>query len=731
LDTLNKFESLPQSEKEAILKEMVKEGKFKDPLFWAFLRFAAPYIGWGVRTGLMIYLLHDYLVKREKEKSTIHKFVSAILTVVLPKIEDIKSARVPISLDKTIRPPRHIEDLVTDAFAGLIAATLLGEVIHQLSRMRIKYIGAWLYQFAGFRYWTGAIWGNFIDVYFRTPLRYAYNAEFRPRLAPLRDIAYMYQRGRLEPDKVRRALAYYGIMRDFDDRYLWIWKRPLDPFSFAFLQQTLYFNKDEIEELTTDMGYRKDVVKYLTKAPLMWGLSPFKTSIRHRLMTAYYKGYKKLGEVVGTINTIWRILDLEEIAQKEAETIYFVESTDDKVDTLLDKFQKDLLTEPQVRKELAKYVVNPERIDDYVERIKVKKYKKTAETEIPNQKSFIRSVLTRGRKEGVLSQEDFLSYLNQAEKINDLNALYLFRANLEKFIEDEIDKARSQSEETRSYLSTIASTLVNCFEQKFIDEATLERELKKARQITDPVTAYKVKAYWERFYREQSQKRKEDEEETEGYLSLLASTLISCYEDGYLSKEDLESEYKKAEGIKDKHTAYLVKAEWRQYYERIKALEDLLMDRLEEGIITEGTFRSEAAKSGICNWKIDLDIAKWEIKTFGREIAESARTYRRYYALKKALNDLKERGFITDDQLKAALDKAKGITDPDEMLKLQTEYQIMLDDKKIALDSVTELYLADLIPEAEFYERLKEIIVVPEFREAYYKEIREKKEKQK
>lgn len=731
LNTLKKFESLPQSEKEQILKKMIKEGNPNDPLFWQFFRFATPFVGWGLRTGLMVFLLYDYLVKRDKERSFLKRFSSKLIAIVLPEIEELKKARIPITLKKTIQPSLHIKSLVSDAFAGLIAATLLGDVVSTLAGGTFRHIGAWLYRFGGFSYWTTAIWGNFIDVFFRVPLRYSFNAEFRTRLAPLRDIAYMYQRGRIDPDKVKRALAYYGIMDDFDDKYLWIWKRPLDPFSFAFLQQTLYFDEKQIEELTTDMGYREGVKEYLKLAPMMWGLSPFKTSIRHRMMTAYYKGFTTLGNVVGTLNTIWRVLDLNTIARKEAETIYFVESTEDKVNTILEKFKKDLLTEPQARRELAKYVVNPERINDYIERIKVKKYKKTAEEEIPNQKKFIRSVLERGRKEGVLTQDEFLSYLNQAEKINDLNALYLFRANLEKYIEDEIDKKRIQEGETKNYLSTIASVLVNCYEEKFIDEATLETELKKARQITDPVTAYKVKANWERFYQEQKDKRKKDGEETEGYLSLLASTLISCYEEGYLSKEELESEYKKAEGIKDKHTAYLVKAEWRQYYEKTKTLESLLMDQLEKEMITEGTFREEAKRIGIQDWKIELDIAEWEIKTYGREIKKSARTYRRYYALKKTLNDLKERGFITEEQLKAALEKAKGITDPDEMLKLQTKYQIMLDDKKIALDSITELYLNDLIPEAEFYERLKEIIVIPELREAYYKEIREKKEKKK
>ena len=725
--SLKKFESLSSSQKEEIIREVAQRGRIDDPIFWQFFRFSSPFVAWGIRTGTMVYLLYDYLVKRDKERTTLKRFTSKLISIVLPEAEELKRARIPITLDKTIRPSLHIADLISDAFAGLIAATLLGDVVATLAGGTFRHIGAWLYRFAGFGYWTTAIWGNFIDVYFRTPLRYSFNAEFRTRLAPLRDIAYMYQRGRISPDKVKRSLAYYGIMPDFDEKYLWIWKRPLDPFSFAFLQQTLYFNESEILELTTDMGYRSGVVKYLKKAPLMWGLSPFKTSIRHRLMTAYYKGYKRLGEVVGTINTVWRVLDLNEIAQKEAETIYFVESTDDKVSTILDKFKKDLLTEPQARRELARFIVNPERIDDLIERIKVKKFKKTAEQELPDQKKFVRSILTRGRKEGVLTQDEFLAYLNQAEKINDLNALYLFRANLEKFIEDAIEKKRAEEGETRNYLSTVASILVNCYQEKFIDDVTLDRELKKAKQITDPVTAYKVKAYWERFYKEQQEKRKQDEKETEGYLSLLASVLISCYEEGYLTKEELDSEYTKAEGIKDKHTAYLVKAEWRQYYERVKTLENLLMEQLEKKQISEGTFRAEAKSIGIQDWKIDLDIAEWEIKTYGREIKVSAKRYRRYYALKKTLNDLKENGFITEEQLKAVLEKAKKITDPDEMLKLQTEYQIMLDDKKIARDSLTELFLHDLISEPEFYERLKEVIVVDAIREAYYRDIISKK----
>jgi hypothetical protein len=528
-------------------------------------------------------------------------------------------------------------------------------------------------------------------------------------------------------------------------------------------------------------------------APMMWALSPFKTSIRKQLMDSYASGFIPLKEVVDSLTEVWSILKLPDIAKREAETRYWYESTKEKVDQIIDKFTKGMIEEPDLRTALAEYIKDPKILEDYVERGKIRRFRKPLEERLPEQKKFILGTLQSLYKERIIEEPQFKTYLSQADTINDFEALALLRASLARLYDEEMDKMKKKKEEADGEMKLAASILTSCYKEGYISKETLESELEKARAITDLKAAYVFRAEWAKFFEEETEKRKKEKEEAEGQISLLAGILTNCYKQGYISKELFESELTKAKKIEKKEPAYILRAEWEKFFEeeterRRKEKEDaegqiallssilidiysdgyidetlfkselakakqikerepayilkgqwakfrevtkqqieLLKDNFEKDIITEGTFYNELKNLGIEDWKIANLVEEMEIKKYGKKISPEEKLLSEYRSLRSILDKSHKEGFIDATTVRSVLMEVRTWTDPYAILKVRAEWEYDFDLSKIRVQEAEELFLRDIITEAELLERLKrEIVIEDKLTEVYTKTLAEK-----
>jgi hypothetical protein len=725
------------------------------------------------------------------------------------------------------------------ALVGYIFQIILGKFAGWLNAPTLDELSALIAPFASFRIISNRMIVAFATPAFTRPFRWAGNMAFPTELPTAREVLWWNARGILEPSQWDLAKKIYGDkalpqpklgpesidmvlrMRGLGDNFIEALKirafRPIDPFSFAFLSQTGYFVPDEVDFLVRDMGYRPEVRDYLTKAPMMWGLSPFKTSIRTRIMNGVSDGFIEEEKAVRILEKLWKILDMRTIMTLEAQTRYWYETTKDRVDILSDKAVKEIISEEELRTELSRgpvihisglirgeerleedlemRVVNPDKLESYIERVRTKKFRRPLEERLPEQKRFILSALTslysigkydatkfvetlkkadeitdfielaklradlerelddyrdelkRQRdelknylsliagilvseyREGAITLDVLERRLDEAEKIKDRKKAYEKKAEYERELEEYQAKKASEKEEVKSYLSVVASTLVECYEEGAITKDRLDSELILAEQITSRRVAYALKAQWARFLREFRDKKAADEEKVKEYLSTVAGSIITAFEQGKIDYDTMVSELEFAESVTDKKVAYALKGLWERFNRETDMKITNLRASLDSGLITEGSFYDEMFNLGIQEWRINAEIEAYEIKTYGKAISVEAKWISEYRAVMTILDKIKKSGFMTIEQIKYNIDTIQKMVSALDILRKRRKLETFYDTQRIRVEALAEQFFIDLITEPYLYEELKKIIVVPDTLEKVFLEIKAEKSK--
>jgi len=557
------------------------------------------------------------------------------VTETMEPFEKVISPFTGFSFKESPEKPEHLVTGLKQAVSGLLLQTLFSFFVAYLARLPYTFISAMIFRFTRYETILRYVRDPFIRQTIGRRFEYSANIFFKTNLPPWHLVERIFARridagGLGHGELLDRFLDMRGIFPELRDHLKAAIRRPLDPFSFAFLSQTGYFREADWKWLVRDMGYREEVLDFLIKAPMMWGLSPFKTSIRTRLMQATADGFLDLGTATSVIQNLWPILDLKAVAEIEAKTRYWYETTKDKVDQLIDKYVKGLINENELRESLTSgstihlhaeepgvatldvdlpfYVVNKERVEFYVEQAKVRKARKPREELLPDQKRYISSALISGYREGVLTENNLKEFLKEVEQIDNIESLILFRAKIVKLIEDEIEKRREEEREKWGAISAVSSVIIRRFAEGFIDEKTRDELLDKAISIKDKKEAFIFKSEQEKLLEEELEKRRTRERDLVDELKVLASVITNFYKEGFWTKEKMESEIDSSKKIVDIKEALKKRAELEREFEElmekkresrrkareyISVVAGILTNMFKEGYISRETLESE------------------------------------------------------------------------------------------------------------------------------------------
>ncbi|MEM5844526.1 MAG: hypothetical protein ABIM54_00875 [candidate division WOR-3 bacterium] len=764
--------------------------------------------------ALSIPFIADYFRKPSKEETIIGRVALHFLKRVMIPYETTKTAFA--SLTKVIETPELPEaeirklftTLITGGISALVGMTVTGMIASSLGRLRLGYLAGIFYRLSGYRHITEAFLGNAFRYGLSLPLSYYFRYQYKTVLPPLWYMSRVYMRRAIstvteggwgwEKDLselaetstdytiFRNYLELQGFPKKFIDPIIYISRRPLDPFSFAFLSQTGYFRGDEWKEIAKDMGYRNAVIEFLIKAPMMWGLSPFKTAIRTRIMNGVSDGFIEEEKAVRILENLWAILDMKAIMRIESQVRYWYETTSDKVKSAIDKFVKEIYSEeelirdltigPSIRIEaeepgvtrvsenLEMRVVNPDKLNYYLDLARTKAAKRTKRESTPDFRKRVFSTLSDSYSEGYLTLDNLKNELDKAEGIKELDSAMIYQAELEKwlslnkekvrvleekFYKDEINRTEFISEASKyikdySLLLDIADLielkkkrkgregllserqrvirddLELAFRKGKIDEIRFKNELEKVEQIKDPIALYLYQVSFRKWLDEEVKKDNEEKERLRENLRLLAGVLIDFYEGGYMSFETFSTEMEKIKNIQSLEAAYLMKGEYSLVLNFIKLTERLLVEKFQQGKIEEATFINELASLGVQEWKINYWLEEIEIRNYGRRLTDFERVEDSRYKLLKLLIELRELGWIDSLSWQYYNKTAKEETDPRVLRKMLREWQLFYDERKIKLARWNDLLKRKLITEADYYEKLKSIFAVREKLDEYF-----------
>jgi LysM repeat protein len=465
---------------------------------------------------------------------------------------------------------------VLGAFTGLSLA------VSWLSRHHLGHLSAILYDMSSYKYITGAFMGTLIAAAYAQPLKYFYNAKFRPYLPPFRDAFHAFSRNIIGKKEFQFHLKYAGIPDTYLELYDRLASDPVSPFLLRGMVDSEIADVDTIFKYVMDRGYSLEKSIDITGA-LMWlAIKDSRKAAEKSVHRHLVEGYITLEEYKSEISKIrakkehpvsYTTIDGEKYEGKvfvplsNEELMEISAKWDRRFDQLKERekaIEADLRTgdidADTARKELSEFIKVPEKIEDIIRRaVRERKVK-----EEPDRGKAIRSALKaklrENYKEGFITKEVYDSIREEVNKITDENILESMLAEWSAFFDDQIDRLK--------FYET----------QVFAKSITPQEFREKLKQII--MRPSKIEIIYDRILEKLAIAARKKREKLEGEIKKLKSNLASLQREIASLEEEISAETKESRlrGLLQKYQSRLEKAS--KVEEEISAKEEELKEIL-------------------------------------------------------------------------------------------------------------------------------------------------------
>jgi len=363
------------------------------------------------------------------------------------------------------RSPEQGESMIWEGLgflgmgAGILALmTLGGGLAKRISGADVPGLAAIIADFSGFRFITGAIMGGLVTAAYAQPLKYYYNALFRPYLPSWNEIVEAFGRSKISDSLFKFFLKYNGVDEKYFDIYKVLARRPISAFMIRYIADAEITDPEGIFRICMDNGYSPEHAGYMAFA-MSWGANaPYRKAVESILQSCFKEGFISKStmeseiEKVRATRTIHAVyeglwgaraeadikfpLDQKTLMAMAAEWKSFYDSTMDKVSALKTAYSKETITENELRAGLRDLGIVPNRIEDIVIREKAKKKGKTEPEKGKTLRDELKTVLRRAYQYGYITHQFLQQKIKDTNQVVDEETLIKERANWEAFIDD-------------------------------------------------------------------------------------------------------------------------------------------------------------------------------------------------------------------------------------------------------------------------------------------------------
>jgi len=381
------------------------------------------------------------------------------------KVQNFFSYVLNLAKRTAPRAPEQGDSLIWEGvkFLGLGGAILAGMMLagglaKRVAGADIPYLGAIFADFAGFQYITGAVMGGLITASYAQPLKYYYNALFRPYLPSWSEAREAFGRNKISDSLFKFFMKYHGLPEKYLDMYRELAARPISSFLIRYIADAELVDPRGIFEICMDNGYRPSHSQYLATA-MSWGANAsYRRAVESILKKCYKEGFiskdefdkyinqiRTRSQVVATYKTVdgYTIsatvevpIDQKTLLKMSADWEAFYDSMQDKLSALKSAYSKEQITEEEFRNELKKIIKVDTKIEDIVQREKAKKRTKTEPERGKTLRQELKTVLKNCYKEGFITASYLQKLLDDYNKVVDEKTLIKERANWEAFYDD-------------------------------------------------------------------------------------------------------------------------------------------------------------------------------------------------------------------------------------------------------------------------------------------------------
>jgi hypothetical protein len=337
---------------------------------------------------------------------------------------------------------------------------------------------------SSYRLISTALIGGLITAAYAQPLKYFYNATFRPYLPPFRDAFSAFSRNIIGKKEFGHHLKYAGIPDTYLELYDRLASDPVSPFLLRGMAEAEVADPDTIFKYVMDRGYSLEKSIDVTGS-LMWlAIKDSRKAAENSVKRHLVEGYITLEEYKAEISKIrakkehpvsYSTIDGETysgtvlVPLSHEELMQISAEWDAKFDRLKERenaIKKDLssgdIDVETARRELAEFIKDPSKIEDIIRSsIRTLKVKKEPEKGKDLRKE-LKGVLTKCYKEGFITHERLVNELEAAKNLTEESDITLIKAEWEAFYDDMSDQV---------------STLKSMAKDKTITIDDLRREL--------------------------------------------------------------------------------------------------------------------------------------------------------------------------------------------------------------------------------------------------------------
>lgn len=414
---------------------------------------------------------------------------------------DIAKKVVPSAPERGDEIETRVIALAKHAVVGLGAMTGLSMVVSTLSKVGLGHLSAIFYDFAGYKYITAAIIGGLATAAFAQPLKYYYNALFRPYLPKWDIVLDLYNRGIITEKELRFFAKFYG----FPDKYVWHFIRyvatPISLLRQADMVTWDTSNKGELVEEMRFAGLEEAGVVHYMPAAWLRGKTMWLTRMVTEMMYSIRRGFALVPEMVRDIGNLRRgretvassghrflprvtwsfpkMPSTSEILNLISKWATLRLKADGLVAEIKSQFREDLIGESEARRRLARIIKIPELVEGELAPLRARKAKREEPEKGKDLRKELKTILTRCYKEGFITHKVFLSEVKDANKIVDTEILITSRAEWEKFYDDRWDLLKTYKYNLENGLITPEKFRADLIEKGF-RPAKLDRYLEYA-----------------------------------------------------------------------------------------------------------------------------------------------------------------------------------------------------------------------------------------------------------
>jgi len=230
-----------------------------------------------------------------------------------------------------------------------------------------------LYYSTGLGWLSWAAFGPLVRYTIADPLREYFAYKYRPERFTRSEAQRLLRKGIITEEEFRDELAWLGYNDDKITKFLEDAKEDLSFSQIAELYEEGMITLDEVEKYLRRLGFRGTELLLAREIIRLRATRDERSKLISRICKWYARGYLDYDTAFRYITSLGVPRDQATILLAAYELDFQLEVTEEIIDTYIDAFRKDLITEDEFRDYLAQYIRRPELLEAIIERELVRK----------------------------------------------------------------------------------------------------------------------------------------------------------------------------------------------------------------------------------------------------------------------------------------------------------------------------------------------------------------------